>query len=342
MKFVYTISVLIALAFSAAKATASPNEPSMFKNPLIEQRADPWIYRHTDGMYYFTASVPEYDRIEIRCAASIEELADAKAKTVWRRHETGVMGRHIWAPEIHFVDGKWYIHFAAGAAEDIWAIRMWVLENGSPNPLEGEWVEKGQVHPKWDSFSLDATTFEHRGKRYYIWAQSDPNIGPGTSLYISEMANPWTLTGPQVRISTPQYDWEVIGHRVNEGPGVVKHDGRIFVTFSASATDANYCTGLLWIGEDAGLLDAKNWHKKTEPVLRSTPEAKIYGPGHNSFTTVTTAEGERDVMIYHARSYEKIDGDPLYDPNRHTRVLPFEWDDEGMPVFSLDSLITVK
>ena len=34
--------------------------------PIILQRADPWIYKHTDGYYYFTASVPEYDRIEIR------------------------------------------------------------------------------------------------------------------------------------------------------------------------------------------------------------------------------------------------------------------------------------
>ena len=29
----------------------------------VQQRADPWILRHTDGNYYFTASVPEYDRI---------------------------------------------------------------------------------------------------------------------------------------------------------------------------------------------------------------------------------------------------------------------------------------
>ncbi|MDA5483519.1 alpha-N-arabinofuranosidase, partial [Yersinia intermedia] len=37
-----------------------------YPNPLIEQRADPFIYRHTDGYYYFTASVPEYDRLELR------------------------------------------------------------------------------------------------------------------------------------------------------------------------------------------------------------------------------------------------------------------------------------
>ena len=29
----------------------------------------------------------------------------------------------------------------------------------------------------------------------------------------------------------------------------------------------------------------------------------------------------KDIMIYHARPYEEIIGDPLYDPNRHARKL---------------------
>lgn len=29
-----------------------------FTNPIVEQRADPWVYKHSDGFYYFTASVP--------------------------------------------------------------------------------------------------------------------------------------------------------------------------------------------------------------------------------------------------------------------------------------------
>ena len=40
------------------------------RNPLIEHRADPWCTRHTDG-YYFTSTVPEYDRIELRRACTI-------------------------------------------------------------------------------------------------------------------------------------------------------------------------------------------------------------------------------------------------------------------------------
>ncbi|VDZ80862.1 glycosyl hydrolase [Salmonella bongori] len=43
-------------------------------NPFIEQRADPFILR--DGSnYYFIASVPEYNRLEIRRADSLEGFA---------------------------------------------------------------------------------------------------------------------------------------------------------------------------------------------------------------------------------------------------------------------------
>ena len=86
--------------------------------PWILQRADPYVYRHTDGTYYFTASVPAYDRIILRRSQTLKGLSDAEEATIWKKHETGHMGNHIWAPELHFLEGKWYIYFAAGDAED--------------------------------------------------------------------------------------------------------------------------------------------------------------------------------------------------------------------------------
>jgi GH43 family beta-xylosidase len=132
-------------------------------NPLIQQRADPWIYRHTDGFYYFTATVPEYDRLILRRSATIQELDTAPEIVIWEKHPSGIMGAHIWAPELHYIDRKWYIYFATGSTQDIWAIRMYVLENEAANPLEGTWVERDQIKTNWESFSLDATTFEHDG-----------------------------------------------------------------------------------------------------------------------------------------------------------------------------------
>ena len=39
------------------------------------------------------------------------------------------------------------------------------------------WVLKGKIVTEWDSFALDATTFSHRGRRYLVWAQGEPEIG---------------------------------------------------------------------------------------------------------------------------------------------------------------------
>ena len=106
------ISLFIALTAAATSALAAEVG---IPNPLIRQRADPFVLHHVDGFYYFMGTVPEYDRLELRRASTIEGLASAEAKTIWRRHPTGEMGSHIWAPELHFIDGRWFIYFAAGS-----------------------------------------------------------------------------------------------------------------------------------------------------------------------------------------------------------------------------------
>ena len=328
--FVSSVIVLTLIAFFTHPTRIAAEE---FNNPIVEQRADPFIYKHTDGFYYFSATAPEYDRIELRRAATIQELGTAAPKTVWMKHATGAMGAHIWAPEIHFINGKWYLYFAAGYAEAIWNIRIFVLENASANPLEGVWEEKGQLKTNWSSFALDATTFEHRGMRYLVWAQKDPKIEGNTNLYIAEMDTPWSITGKQVMLSKPEYPWEQILFWVNEGPAILKRNGRIFLSYSASGTDANYCMGLLTASEESNLLDPASWSKSPQPVFQTSREHGQYGPGHNCFTT--TADGQDDVLVYHARNYEKIEGDPLNDPNRHTRAQILRWNADGTPDFGV-------
>ncbi|WP_145599883.1 glycoside hydrolase family 43 protein [Yersinia frederiksenii] len=305
-----------------------------YPNPLIEQRADPFIYRHTDGYYYFTASVPEYDRLELRRAESLTGLAQAEAVTVWNKPQQGSMSALIWAPELHFIEGKWYLYFAAAHSPEIagglFQHRMFALECDATNPLTGKWIEKGRIATPLDSFSLDATHFEHNGKHYYLWAQKDPEIQGNSNLYLAEMENPWTLKGEPVMLSKPELPWETIGFWVNEGPAVIKHGERIFISYSASATDENYCIGLLWADINSNILDAAQWHKSPEPVFQTQYQNRQFGPGHNSFTR--NEHGE-DVLVYHARNYTEIEGDPLYDPNRHTRIKTISWDEQGMPIF---------
>lgn len=333
MSKVLKISLLLICTFCTIGLTvkAQKLENRADDAPFILQRADPFITRGTDGTYYFVATVPEYDRIVIRKSKKLRGLPKAEEVVIWRKHEKGIMGNHIWAPELHHIDGVWYIYFAAGSAENKWEIRKYVLSNPAADPTQGSWKEEGEMVSKRNEFSLDATSFAHQGQRYMIWVDRASDTETNTGLFIAKMTSPTVLDDKQVVISQPEYEWERKGHKVNEGPAVLVRNGKVFVAYSASATDANYCIGLLWADEKADLLDPASWHKLSEPVFFTNERLNRFGPGHNSFTI--SDNGKKDIMVYHAREYKDIKGEPLYDPNRHTRIRVLKWTKDGMPDF---------
>ena len=316
---------------------------TIYNKAFIEQRADPYIFRHGDGAYYFTASVPEYDKIILRRSDSWQGLKTAEEAVLWRKHESGAQSIHVWAPEIHYLDGNWYIYYAAGDKDDVWEIRPYVLRCTGQDPMKDPWEEMGMMQAAEDDkfsfhdFSLDGTIFENKGEKYYIWAEKTGVGKKVSNLYISRMESPVRLGTAQVLLTTPDYDWERVDFWVNEGPAVLKHDGKIFMTFSASATGACYCMGLMYIDEEADALDPHAWTKLRYPVLQTDEEKGIYGPGHNSF--VKAQDGITDLCVYHARQYDEIIGDPLYDPNRHAMVMKVEYDGKGFPVFLYENNI---
>lgn len=307
--------------------------------PLIEQRADPFIHRHDNG-YYFIASVPDYDRLEVRHAATIAGLADAEPATIWEKEDSGPLSELIWAPELHYHQGNWIVYFAAAPSRDtqdgLFQHRMYCIATSADDPIQGVWSHPQRIDTGIDSFCLDGTAFQHGGELYYVWAQKEAGIPGNTNLYIARMATPDTLDSAPVRLSIPEFDWETRGFMVNEGPAVLIRHGRVLLTYSASATDENYCMGLLWADQSADLLDPASWAKSPSPVFTSDPQRSVFGPGHNSFTVAE--DGTTDMLVYHARPYTDIVGDPLWDPNRHTYVKTIAWDPDGFPRFGQPSL----
>ncbi|KAH6703960.1 alpha-N-arabinofuranosidase [Verticillium dahliae] len=306
-------AALVVLGTIVSLSTSTMSPAVNYNNVLIHQRADPQIVRHTDGWYYFTASVPEYDRVILRRSETIQGLADAEEVAVWTRADSNAGVGYVWAPELHYIDGKWYIYFALGRAAPF-DIRMFVIEGTGDNALTADWVEKGFITSDWDTFSLDATTFVVKGTRYLCWAQSDPNWqnGVGTGLMLAPMENPWSIRKPAIVITRPELPWERIGHNVNEGAYVLERNGKLFLTYSASATDQNYAMGLLTADADADLMDPTSWRKSQEPIFTSNAQTSQWGPGHSAFT-----------------------GEPLNNPDRHTRIQKLYWNADGTPNFGI-------
>lgn len=324
---------LLAVGFALPLVAALPGEAKAVEpvNPLIRQRADGQILR-VGGWFYFMGSVPEYDRLALRRARTMAGLATAPETVIWRRPEVGKLGGYIWAPEIHHFDGRWHVYFAAGDSGEKFRIRTYVLQAGGPNPLTADWSLLGMLQTPWDSFTLDSTIFEHRRTRYICWAQKEPGIDTNSNLYLAPLATPTSLGAAPVRLTVPELDWEAQGYKVAEGPALLARNGRLFLTYSASATDARYCMGMLTARADADIMDPRSWTKSPVPVFASSEETGVYGPGHNSFIV---DERGRDLLVYHGRDYREIKGNPLFDPNRHTRVQPVRWRKDGTPDFGV-------
>lgn len=189
------------------------------------------------------------------------------------------------------------------------------------------------------------------GKCYVSWADKTQENLSKVFIATVDPEDPTQLTSKATVITTPEYSWECVNIAVNEGSAAFVKDGTVYLAFSAAATGAEYCVGLMTADADADLTDASNWTKVPYPVLTSGDfNDELCGPGHNSFTT---DEYGNLVIVYHARPAEEHaghSGDPLYDACRHAYVKPVLFDSEGAPVLNLSdeefamggSEITVK
>lgn len=338
--------------------------------PLIEERADPSITYDKDlGRYYFTASYPVngkggkdgYDRLVIRVADTIEGLADAEEYVIWDESETQNYGQFIWAPELHKIGDSWYFISTAAVDENGYSfnIRPFMMKCKDVKNITDpdSWADPVRVEPvEGDTsclqvMSLDMTYFEAGGKSYVSWADKTQDNLSKIFIATVDTDEPWKLTSKATVITTPEYSWESVNIPVNEGSAAFVKDGTVYLAFSAAATGAEYCVGLLTADADADLTKAESWTKVPYPVLTSGDfNDELCGPGHNSFTT---DEYGNLVIVYHARPAEKHaghSGDPLYDACRHAYVKPVLFDSENMPVLNLSdeefakggSEITVK
>jgi GH43 family beta-xylosidase len=307
---------------------------SAFTNPILPSGPDPFSF-YKDGYYYYTHTLG--NRIDIWKTKNIANLATAQRKTIFTPPPGTTYSKDLWAPEIHFIDGKWYVYFAADGGSNK-THRMYVLENASNDPMEGEWIFKGKITDPSDKWAIDGDVFSYKKQWYMIWSGWEGDINGQQNIYIAKMKNPWTIEGNRVCISRPTLAWEKHGDLndpdgtrhldVNEGPQALQHKNKLFIVFSGSAcwTD-QYALGLLIFTGKDDLLNAAHWKKLPEPVFQQSPADSVYAPGHNSF--FRSPDGKQDWILYHANAHP---GDGC-GGKRSPRIQSFSWTKEGLPYF---------
>ena len=294
---------------------------------IVDAGADPWVVLHEDAYLY--CHVADDAAVHLRSSDSLEGIGAVPAVEVWR---PPAHLRNLWAPELHALDGRWYVYVAADDGENA-NHRMYVLSADAPT---GPYVLEGQIGTEDDHWAIDGTVLHHSGpegdRRYFVWSGwPEPHRTEEQHLYIAEMATPTTLRGPRVCIGVPTEPWELSGMAVAEGPVALTAPGRTAIMYAAShsLTD-DYCLALLeLVGEDP--MDPDAWRKSSRPVLATSPG--ISGPGHASVVPTSDHTGW---VIYHTHRMPGSGWD------RQVRMAPYVWDaDQGLVITPDESVAPV-
>jgi GH43 family beta-xylosidase len=337
MKICFYHFILTFLAFSALTCTGQVNtdkvnsQSKTFTNP-VWNGADPWMVKHNSEYVYCSSAGNS-----IWVSKSGKMTQKGESKKIWQAPATGWNKSCVWAPEIHFIKGRWFVYYAAGESGPPFIHqRTGVLRSATEDVLS-TYEDMGVLHtgddpsdPTSNVWAIDMTILEHKGKLYAIWSgwiKQETTDATPQHLYISEMENPWTMKGKRVKLSSPVESWETGGPlNLNEGPEILKNGNKVFVVYSCRESWlVEYRLGMLELVHPAGdLLDPANW-KKTGPVFQGNDQ--VFGVGHSSF--VKSPDNTEDWIIYHSKKTTK----PGWE--RDIRMQPFKWKVDGTPDFGI-------
>ncbi|MGM8228062.1 family 43 glycosylhydrolase [Cellvibrio sp. ARAG 10.3] len=304
----------------AAEKGQPESKPTTFTNPLFSNGADPWL-EYYQGNYYLTTTTWT-SQLVMRKSPTLSGLATATPINIWS-HTEFERCCNFWAFEFHRLKGpngwRWYVMYTSGQDGTLDHQHLSVIESVGDDPL-GPYEYKGSPMP--NSWNIDGTYFEHKDKLYLLWSEW---VGDEQLNFISEMSNPWTITGPRMVLTRPTYDWEQSGRKVTEGAEILKHNGKTFVIYSASFCDTpDYKLGQLeLVGDDP--MKPASWKKSTEPVFQTANG--VYAPGHNGF--FKSPDGTEDWIVYHGNSSPKHG----CSATRSVRAQKFTWNADGTPNF---------
>ncbi|MBE5860276.1 MAG: hypothetical protein E7301_09160 [Butyrivibrio sp.] len=314
-----------------SKYTIRFNYADTFTSSLVNYGADPFVTYH-DGYYYYVRMGRNDSGIWVTKAAELSRIGKVEPVCVYMPSGDEPT-RELWAPELHFIDGKWYIYYTAGAGANH---RMMVLESETDD-AQGKYIFKGKMSPETDRWAIDQTVLEIGDQLYAIWSGWDGFVDGEQRLYIAKMDDPVTISGDRVELSRPEYAWEVNEHpTINEGPEIaVSPDGTVNIVYSASGSWSDtYCLGCLTLKKGADPMKADSWIKASKPIFEKN-DSTTFSTGHASF--VKSPDGKEDYLVYHATRFAGTGWN-----GRGVRAQRVYWLESGVPYIGIAAEYTDK
>lgn len=283
-KMIYLILFLGLLSCNSTNDSKNyfDNEPPPETNVFF---GDPFILLD-DGTYYMYGTHNSDTGIEVYQSDNLEEWeGPIGAREGFALHKSDVYGEGaFWAPEVYHINDAYYMFFSV---EEHMAIAV------SDSP-EGPFIQD-EPSVLRDHKSIDHHLFiDEDGTKYLYFA----NFKEGLEIWGAKLNDDFSSIKEETltKIISKSQDWEKSPKEpvgtVNEGPFVVKKDGKYYMTYSANHyASPDYGIGLAYADQPLG-----EWTKSEENPVIQNPDGLV-GTGHSSF--FQDKEGALHI-VYHA------------------------------------------
>ncbi|MFT3829128.1 MAG: family 43 glycosylhydrolase [Opitutaceae bacterium] len=288
MRLLHRILPVLSLALGVALLPAAPSATTPHSsNPILPgYYADP-SFLEVSGHFYVYATLDPWGGDKLGCWESTDLRSWTYRTLNWptkaactSRTSSGAM---VWAPSVvRGADGRFHMYVSVGS--EVWA-------GVAEHPL-GPWrnalgdrpLIPGDFRPGFHM--IDAEAFiDDDGSAYLYWG-SGLNWINGRCWAVRLKPDMVTFDG-EVRDVTPSNYFE--------GPFMVKHAGRYFLTYSAGKTTTDtyhvrYAVGATPFGP---FTEAPN-----SPILATDRMNDVVSPGHHAIATIAG----RSYILYHRHS----------------------------------------
>ena len=275
-----------------------------------------FVARH-EGWYYACQRGPG-NQLEVWKSRTPVERGECRV--VWTAPRQGWNRAQVWAPELHYLRGRWYLYYAASDGRNA-THRMGVLAATTDDP-QGPYEDAGQLYTgdelatgSNNRWAIDGTVFALRNQLYFLWSgwEADDDV---QHLYLAKMSDPTTVASNRVRICPNDcHPWERVGERhhergLHEGPQVLVRNGRVLLVYSCSGP---VCRGRRGIRPGAGARprtrfapslssSQRSWPADTADRWSGSKRRALYAPSHDP------PPGER--AIVHSKPARATAGTP--------------------------------
>lgn len=243
-------------------------------NPLFEG-ADPFLLTY-EGKYYIYATNSQ-DGFRVYVSDDLIEWQDRG----YCLKKGDVMGEdRFWAPEIIVRNGKFYMVYAS---EEHLAIATSDSPLGPFTQREKKWLIAGKAIDGHFFLDDDGTLW-----LYYVRIQGE-NL-----IYVAKLNDDVSILQEKDEklLLRAEKDWELKKGLVAEGPFVLKHKGKYYLSYSANDTRSIYYA-IGYAVSDCP--DGPFVKHEGNPILHMTDQ--VNGVGHHSFAK--SIDGKELLCAYH-------------------------------------------